>query len=150
MKENPMQFPDTPAMTRRAAAGWQKIVVAVTVVMALALLIVAIGALKSHKDTLAPSLQVTKNDLQADAKSGKLIWTGEITNKGSAPAEAPWVKVTIYNPEGQSVDMGDAIAERDTIPAGGALSYSSTFDTRGLNLRAVPVMEVPNSRGLGM
>ncbi|MDQ2732816.1 MAG: hypothetical protein M3Y56_14250 [Armatimonadota bacterium] len=150
MNENPMNHPDTPAMTRRATAGWQKVVIAVTGIMALALLIVAVGALQSRNDTIASSLQVTQNDLKADEKSGKLVWTGAITNRGAAAAEAPWIKVTIYNPAGQSVDTGDAIAEASSIPAGGQLSYTSTFDTRGLNLRSIPVMIVPNSQPLGM
>jgi hypothetical protein len=136
---------------RRGMSSGQKVVVVVTLVFTIGLLVVILGSFgMKRSEIVSPFLRISASDLILDAKSGKVIWSGAVTNTGTQTTTAPWVRVTIYDPDGDSVDNGEATTATTTISAGQTISFTAIFNTRGTNLRSRTVLEMPNARSLGM
>ena len=137
--------------SRERTLNPQRVLGWLLVTATLCLALVTAGYLSTRQRSQVPAgLVLTRDQVQFDRKTGKLVWSGTVANQSSTEQAAPWVFVTLYDPEGDSVDSGEAMSTTSRIPAGGKLDYSAQFDSRGDNMRARSRLELPNSRPLGM
>ena len=139
---------DNAAGIRRAQriAG----IVVIVVAICLAVSIMLSRSQSNARTPVSSQLKVTASNLTPDRRSGRLKWTGAVLNMGSQPTTAPWLIVTIYNPEGYSVDTVEVPTSQPTVAGHATVEYYTIFDARGTNMRSKARIETPNAHNLGM